>query len=127
MKTCNKCNIEKDISDFYKSKSSSDGLYSSCKDCDRLRRMEYYESNRLSIIKKKKEYVENNIEKVKDYQSIYRFKNKDRLKENLRSSGVNLRISKVDDSLVNPNLSIQHLKIFLQALTCGYLLLYFLP
>lgn len=83
MKTCNKCNIEKDISDFYKSKSSSDGLYSSCKDCDRLRRMEYYESNRLSIIEKKKEYVENNIEKVKDYQSIYRFKNKDRLKENL--------------------------------------------
>ena len=30
MKICSKCKIQKDMSDFYKSKSSKDGLYNVC-------------------------------------------------------------------------------------------------
>lgn len=33
MKTCTKCHIEKDESEFYKNKRTKDGLYSHCKSC----------------------------------------------------------------------------------------------
>jgi len=33
MKTCNKCNIEKDYLEFNKRNSTKDGYYSSCKEC----------------------------------------------------------------------------------------------
>ena len=32
-KTCNKCNIQKDINDFYKAKSNKDGYRNECKSC----------------------------------------------------------------------------------------------
>lgn len=35
MKTCASCQKEKQLSDFYKDKRKSDGLYSSCKSCSR--------------------------------------------------------------------------------------------
>ena len=38
------------MSDFYKSKSSKDGLYNVCKDCDKKRCLEYYKSNSEYII-----------------------------------------------------------------------------
>lgn len=36
MRTCSKCNTEKDLSCFSKRASATDGLKSHCKDCDRL-------------------------------------------------------------------------------------------
>ena len=33
MKTCSKCEIEKDLSDFPKHKGSKDGFYCQCKSC----------------------------------------------------------------------------------------------
>jgi len=80
MKICSKCKIQKDLSDFYKSKSSNDGLYSVCKECDKQRCLEYYKSNSEYIIKKKKEYTMENSESVKEYQNQYRSENKDKLK-----------------------------------------------
>ncbi len=35
MKTCNKCKIEKDESEFYKRKLSNDGLHAHCKVCNK--------------------------------------------------------------------------------------------
>jgi hypothetical protein len=82
MKICSKCKIQKDVSNFYKSKSSNDGLYNVCKECDKKRCLEYYKSNSEYIIKKKKEYTEENSESVKEYQNQYRSENKDKLKLN---------------------------------------------
>ena len=82
MKICSKCKVQKDKSDFYKSKSSNDGLYNVCKICDKQRCLEYYKSNSECIIKNKKKYTEENLESIKEYQTQYRIENKDKLKLN---------------------------------------------
>lgn len=50
MKTCSKCEIKKDLSDFYKKKSSKDGHRSQCKECS-------------------KKYSEENSERIKEYRT----------------------------------------------------------
>ena len=50
MKSCSKCKIEKDLSDFYKKKSSKDGYRSECKECA-------------------KKYSEENYERIKEYKA----------------------------------------------------------
>lgn len=46
MRICNKCNREKDESDFYKSNSRKDGLQGKCKACDLERVKSYYKLNK---------------------------------------------------------------------------------
>ena len=65
-KTCNKCNIEKETCLFYNKKGGKCGLSSICKDCT-------YKRNRL--------WVEQNKDKVKNYLSEYKNKNKNYLYE----------------------------------------------
>lgn len=65
MKTCFKCLITKDISEFYRHKSMSDGHLNKCKDCSRKEARE----NRIK-----------NIEYYKEYDA-WRFKNDPRVKE----------------------------------------------
>lgn len=61
MKKCSKCNIECDFSNFYKDKSSKDGIRSNCKDCSKKYREENKEYS--------KEYRIRNIDKRKKYDS----------------------------------------------------------
>ena len=63
LKKCSKCGEWKPISEFYKDKRSNDGLQSKCKKC----RKDYYENNKEKI----KEYYENNKEKIKEQQKEY--------------------------------------------------------
>lgn len=78
MKTCRKCEIEKELTEFYKDKTRSDGLQYNCKNCVKIyrdnnkeernkkqriydrgrssQRKEYYEANKETIIKKSVEY-----------------------------------------------------------------------
>lgn len=65
-KTCNKCNIEKETCLFYNKKGGKCGLSSICKDCT-------YKRNRL--------WVEKNKDKIKNYLSEYKDKNKNHLYE----------------------------------------------
>lgn len=46
MKKCRKCEKNKDGSEFYKDRASSDGLTSSCKECQLKRSKNYYRKNR---------------------------------------------------------------------------------
>lgn len=106
-KTCSKCKIEKDVSEFNKDKTRKDGLHSLCRSCqselrkayyDRHKEQEnlhtkkykqenrdriteynynYYHDNIDSELKRAKEYRENNREKTRIASKNYRLNNKD--------------------------------------------------
>ena len=77
-KICSKCKKEKHIIDFSKDSSKSDGLYSSCKDCKRIKDMNYRDNNRDKYRKYQKKWQKNNPEKTREYQKRYYKKNKDK-------------------------------------------------
>jgi hypothetical protein len=88
-KVCNKCNLEKDICEFGKLKSSRDGYRYFCKKCRNNIEKTYEGSN---VSERKKKWRNNNKEKIKnhyqetkqiilDYQKKYREENLDKIKE----------------------------------------------
>lgn len=76
MKTCKDCNREKNLSDFYKAKTSKDGHHSYCKICHNIRSKdkyyEKYDENRARLSK----YYEDNHEKEKAARREHYQKNK---------------------------------------------------
>ena len=68
MKTCSKCKIEKELSEFNKDKSKKDGLHTQCISCKK----EYVKNNKDKI----KEYYQNNKDKRKKYDKNYYQNNK---------------------------------------------------
>ena len=67
MKICSKCKVSKDDSLFSKDKAKRDGLYPSCKKCNRG----YYQKNTDKIRGDQKEWRIKNTDKMKEYQKIY--------------------------------------------------------
>lgn len=94
MKKCKKCNIGKDMDNFYKS-----GKYymSNCKDCVKENRKEYVHLNydKVRDVQKKsyKKWRENNREEYLNKQSIYRKENSEKIREYCKSYYQN----KIDD------------------------------
>ena len=74
MKTCNKCNIEKEIILFYNDKSTKDGYKSACKDCC----IKYKLENKEKIYESNRVYRLNNKEKINESNRVYRLNNKDK-------------------------------------------------
>ncbi len=70
MKRCGKCCVEKNESEFHKSKRRPDGLGNRCKSCKSLEHKEY-------IAK----YPEKHKEKYTNYLANWRLENKDKCKE----------------------------------------------
>jgi hypothetical protein len=66
-KTCTHCHIEKDISEFFRSKRTRDGYDDNCKKCN---------------LSNNKRWRENNIEYTKKYGKIWRENNQDIVKRN---------------------------------------------
>ena len=75
-KKCKKCNVVKDVSEFYKAKTNKDGFRNECKLCAKENKAEYYLSNQNKFLAKSKEYYKankeiirgkNNKEKKKEY------------------------------------------------------------
>lgn len=69
MKKCSKCNIEKELSEFYKDKRTKSGCTSRCKDCLKIDTKEYNENNKEKRLEYKREYRKS--EKHKQYQENY--------------------------------------------------------
>jgi hypothetical protein len=67
-KTCTKCGVEKPLDDYYKSKKCLYGRMSYCKVCQKKQSKNYYNSNK----DKKRIYVINNFEKIKEYNKNYK-------------------------------------------------------
>ena len=110
MKICNKCNIQKEFSEFHKHKLQHDGHNTICKECRKIiskkyyeedkekinsnRSKKYYENHRENLIKGRerikkerrkrvemsKKYYENNKEKVKEYLKKHYELNKENYK-----------------------------------------------
>jgi len=95
MKTCVKCNIEKEVSDFYPHKTNKTGFSSRCKECIKSKVKEYqnnnkdiileknktkYKSNKSEYKKRNKENYLKNKELRKEKQRIYNSKNKNKRK-----------------------------------------------
>jgi hypothetical protein len=108
MKICSKCKIERELSQFYKDKSSKDGHRSNCVKCSKLSRdkerdrewrnlnkdkrreydksrvynrewkKEYYLKNREKILSQRKNDYEKNKDYKIEYQIEYQKNNKDR-------------------------------------------------
>lgn len=92
MKTCNKCNIEKPLTEFGKDKKAKDGYKYSCKRCNKAYQeankeklkayhKAHYEANKDKIKDREKAYREANKDKIKDRQKAYREANKDKINE----------------------------------------------
>ena len=80
-KECSCCNKIKLVSEFYKDKTTIDGLQAKCKKCFK----KYYQKNSDCIKEKNKKYKQENKGKIKEYQKEYNKKyyqeNKDKIKE----------------------------------------------
>ena len=77
VKVCAKCKVEKELSEFNKSKKAKDGLQPKCKSCCKEYRKEYYQYNK----EREKEYYQDNKERIKEYEKEWRQTNKEKIKE----------------------------------------------
>lgn len=79
MKTCQKCKIEKDESEFQKDKNRKDGLNYVCKQCFK----DYYIKNKERQLQRQKIYYQDNCERIKKVHQEYR--NNNRFRINMQS------------------------------------------
>lgn len=77
MKVCSKCKQEKDEGGFHKDKSKKDGLFSSCRECEKR----FHAANESGIKERNKKYREENKTKIKEGQKKWREENKEILKQ----------------------------------------------
>lgn len=75
MKTCKKCKVEKELTDFNKESRSKDGCRSQCKKCV----SQYYLNNSQHRKEIQKQYQLNNKEKIKKQRRQHQIDNKERL------------------------------------------------
>ena len=84
-KICSKCNLEKELFEFSRKKSSHPELRSECKECNRISSKKYREENKDKELNRHKKYREENKEilKIKYYElhKEYRQNNKDYFKQ----------------------------------------------
>ena len=81
MKTCSKCNTEKDPSQYHKQATSRDGLRGQCKSCRSGIHAEYYKETADARIDYQKAYRKENPKKVADMKKDWRLRNLDRARE----------------------------------------------
>ena len=66
MKTCSKCKLNKDVSEFSKDKTKKDGFRYQCRVCQKTRKNQYYLDNKNKIKEYRKEHYKEYYELNKD-------------------------------------------------------------
>jgi len=61
MKRCTKCNIEKELSEFRKRIDRKSGVYSSCYECEKKNKREWYKKNKQKVNKYSNNYRANKL------------------------------------------------------------------
>lgn len=74
-KACNKCIHSKLLSEFYRDKSTKDGLMRICKECSLACTKEYQKNNKTAISAQRKIYKKENYEQLRVYQINYNAEN----------------------------------------------------
>lgn len=72
MKTCKKCKEEKELSEFYKSNQTIDGLCIYCKSCFKEKRKKSYIKNKDKVLKTCNVWYKKNRNKMLQYQKEYK-------------------------------------------------------
>ena len=80
-KFCSKCNLEKDICEFYKRKDTKDGYRSDCKDCFNERVLKYRLSNVEKIKERKKTFFQKNKQIILEKKQLWRKNNPEQYKK----------------------------------------------
>lgn len=84
-KRCSECKEEKSSTSFGRYKRTKDGLRGKCKECRKLEKQDleykkqWYLANKPKHLQTGKRWVENNIERVKEYKSQWAKENYDRI------------------------------------------------
>lgn len=81
MKRCNRCNVEKELSEFNKNKYSKDGLMSGCKECIKSYKKKYREEKKEDLSEKKKIWNSQNKNHISEYNKKYKEDNKEHVIE----------------------------------------------
>lgn len=81
MKFCNKCNIEKQFTEFYKHKSHNDGLCSFCKDCQKIIDAANYIKFKEKKTKRNAEYYQENKEYFNILNRIWAIENPEAIRK----------------------------------------------
>jgi hypothetical protein len=81
LKSCSKCNIVKELNEFYKRKDSKDGYRKECKKCKDEVVKKYSENNKEKISEYKHNFYLENIEIIKERSYEWSLNNPDRIKE----------------------------------------------
>lgn len=72
MKICKKCGVEKNLEDFPIFKEMKDGHRNECKLCTKEWKKQHYIKNKIEIDTKNKIWRQNNIERVRETNKIYK-------------------------------------------------------
>lgn len=76
MKTCTKCNVPKEESEFHKRLNSTIGLKPYCKQCASEANRDRYQKNTTELNKKSRDYAINHPEKIKEINRRSYLKNR---------------------------------------------------
>jgi 5-methylcytosine-specific restriction endonuclease McrA len=80
MKECRVCGDVKPVTEYYKKKTSKDGLMSECKECNSKKTKEYYKDNKEKIKQATKLWKEKNYKRHRELQKRWENKNKEKTK-----------------------------------------------
>ena len=80
-KTCTKCNIEKELSEFHKKKTGKYGVNSICKKCKKIYSKQYAKENKEGITNTKKKYYNTNKEEISKQCKKYYINNREKIKQ----------------------------------------------
>lgn len=95
MKTCGKCNTEKDLFEFNKNKSKKDGHSNYCKKCSSNWYKKYYQSNKNKIKMKNNIWAKNNKEKRRKTAKLWYLNNKDKVLETYKIKGKDQKLKRL--------------------------------
>lgn len=78
-KVCSCCKVEKPVSEFYKDKTKKNGFSSHCKVCSAVYKKDYQQQNKDKILAYHKDYRQQNKDKILARAKEYRESNKDKI------------------------------------------------
>ena len=86
IKLCNRCKVEKPLSDFNLDRSRKDGLQNRCRDCKRKQDKEYTSAHREENSQRSKRWRGENVDRAKENIKRWHDEHKDRCRELQRES-----------------------------------------